>query len=168
MHIQSPPAAGAHVRLRLRRRSNHRSGAIEAGRPGMRRQARIRVLPSPHGPGVGAGCKLLRHCPARRQALCNFSHASSFAATNATDYTLLVWGSKGLISFFLTHYTFLKKRDGGANTPISGKGAAPFLRDPRCLTKRTPGLGCRCRQELTNSFRKRHNSPPPYSEKPVN
>ena len=39
----------------------------------------------------------------------------------------------------LTHYTFLKKRDEGANTPISRKRAAPFLRDPRFLKTRTPG-----------------------------
>ena len=32
------------------------------------------------------------------------------------------------------HYTFLKHEDGGANTPISGERAAPFLRDPRLLT----------------------------------
>ena len=33
----------------------------------------------------------------------------------------------------------LKKGVGGANTPISGASAAPFLRGPRCLTTRTPG-----------------------------
>ena len=41
------------------------------------------------------------------------------------------------ISFSHTHYTFLKKRDEGVNTAISGKRAALFLLDPRFLTTRT-------------------------------
>ena len=45
-------------------------------------------------------------------------------------------------SHTLGSYTFLKKGDGGANTPISGERAAPFLRDPRFLTTRTPGPWC--------------------------
>ena len=43
------------------------------------------------------------------------------------------------ISISLSQYTFLKKGDGGANTPVSGKVAAPFLRDPQFLATRTPG-----------------------------
>jgi len=41
------------------------------------------------------------------------------------------------------HSTLLKKGDGSANTPVSGERAAPFLRDPRFLTTRTPGPGPR-------------------------
>ena len=46
-----------------------------------------------------------------------------------------------MISVYLTHCKFLKKGDGGANTPISGERAAPFLRDPRFLTGGGPGEG---------------------------
>ena len=41
-------------------------------------------------------------------------------------------------SRLLSHYTFLKKGDGGAKTPISGKSAALFLRDPRFFKMRAP------------------------------
>jgi hypothetical protein len=33
-----------------------------------------------------------------------------------------------------SHTLLLQKGDGGANTPISGRRAAPFLRNLRCLT----------------------------------
>jgi len=39
------------------------------------------------------------------------------------------------ISVSLTHYTFFKKGEGGANTPTSGERIAPFMRDPSPLLR---------------------------------
>ena len=62
------------------------------------------------------------------------------------DYkTSMITGADPLRGLFyydlasLTHYTFCKKEDGGTNTSISGKRAAPFLQYPRFWTTRTPG-----------------------------